>query len=232
MSKEVGIHLPFIAPDEIVGESKFRTVQGYIETKLVVKTRKAYRPRVFDSVASATSALDKERRERETLITLGREMGVSDAFITSSEFVVHANPSGHITYSEFQEWFKGGKTLSKVGSNIWNLPDQTLEELDRILQLNIRVWKEQDTSFDIVGSTNNTYSALMELARRLLPLFFSENILIDDHNNVRVIDHRINKPKSGFRSVKDKVRTGSEIVGSLLSSAIIQAIRIKRKVEQ
>jgi len=216
--EEVNDHLPFRKPTEFVGSSSKSEVMGYENSPLVVKIKQPRFERKYDSVDGAIESINEKRRLIEETRSAIEKMGSDPEIVPTIEAVIHSSSDNDkITYTKTQEKYPDSKTVSACGLDMLSLPTQSLKDLKNMFQININFWKKYGAPLDIVGSSNNLPN-LKKLIRHFLPVFFSENIIIDSKQIPRFID-----PGALAKSndIKGMVRQNIQVVGSFISIGIL-----------
>ncbi|QQS44129.1 hypothetical protein IPM65_00790 [Candidatus Roizmanbacteria bacterium] len=217
MSEADNPHLPFTRGRK-VGSGETRDIYDHPEGSVVTKiykekdaTPQNYTEVELDDLIQQVGA-DKAQIEfvRNELVQRG---GHAET-VPESGFAIHQSSHGGLTFSEAQGKVTG-KTLQENSGAVWNLPGESLDELIHIFELNNNLL-QKGQALDIVGGTDKQGSNTSKAIARLLPLFFSRNIMIDDNQNVKYVDPKVftrdylQSPESGGAVNKIISRIGSE----------------------
>jgi len=218
--------LPFGRHNELVGLSRKTHVYGYDNSGVVIKVPKPGEKR-FDSFELAKEDLQRYRQSIEEARRRLELKGGNKETMVEQEAVIHDAPEGGITYSRVQRWIKGAKPLSQVGGGVLNLESESLKELRRVFEVNISLWQGDRSFLDIVGSSTSKQPIHSRALKHLFPLFYSENIMVDKANEVRVVD--IGGVVGGESlSLSTKLRGLVQYMGSVISVALIDRELRKR----
>ena len=220
--------VPVAIPDCAVEESVHVFVDGYERPNpMVVKYAKPGKERVFRDLDEALENASFLRRQREIAVELLKGMGHSEDVIPEEKPIIYRTGES-ITSLDTQKWFQDAQTLSRHEGGIFSLPRESLRTLRNIFAANVIFWRQEGYSLDMVGSTVYPKSLANKLFRHVLPVFFSENIVIDSENTPHFID--IGKfDKQAKNSIRTHIRQKLHVVGSVLSAGILDvALKIKR----
>ena len=221
---------PFQQPDIKAGSSKKTNVFGYEKQELVLKRKKDGEENVFSSADAARQYIRQKEEERRRISEILSSLGSTREIIVPSLAVIHNTPGGEITYSEAQSWIKDAKPLSSLGTKVLSLSVDSLEDLKHIFQANLKLWKEEKMSLDIVGSTASKLSLPNKLLRHIFPLFYCENIMIDAQGRPQFVDvGRFDRKYE--QSWKDHWRPRIQQFGSRVSIALIDLALLFKKEE-
>lgn len=211
----------FRSPDVHVAESKRATIYGYTKQKLVVKEPKANQK--FYTVPEVLDHLRKLQAD-EQIVEHGliRYKAHPEVLVRQSEVIHNSSDNQGVTYSRVQAWQKDAKPLAEIGTNIFKLPRQSLVDLKAIFAIYIETRRKKESCLDIVGSTTAKKPFIQKLARQLLPLFYSENIMIGKDNIPKFIDIGGELGKSQKKPLKTKLSGNLQLVGAFFSIAILQ----------
>lgn len=220
---------PFITPTTIVGESRYRLVKGYEVSNVVTKSYKnGIHPNRFTDIATALE--DAKEREKnlimfqQTLTTYGH----SKQLIPPVSRVVYRNESGDIALSEVQPWYKNATSLQSKRLRVLSLPDDSLTDLKALFR-SARMMAHDRRYVDIVGSTTRNIHVPKKVLRKLFPLFYSENIVIDSEGTPRFID--VGSLNKKYRTtLKGKISARLDSIGALVSIGIINTQLQLRKL--
>jgi hypothetical protein len=223
--KEKKLYFPggiFIPSDVQIAESKKAIVYGYESQKLVVKEPKAGN-KEYDAIETVIGIIRNHEEAEKKLEGMLVEHGARPGLLVREEGVIHQIHDGSkITYSRVQKWQKSSITLAEAGTDILKLPRQSLIDLRAVFTANIEIWGKNKGFLDIVGSSASKKSVWDKVLRHLLPIFYSENILIDEKGVLKIIDTATaNNPLKA--DIKTKIRCVLQIFGSRLSIAILNA---------
>lgn len=213
--------IPMRLPNQEVAETRKSFVDGYLDiSPLVVKYKKPHVERSFGDTNAAIANVDMVRRKRAAIVAELRSLGEDEGIIPPTTPVIHQSDDGKITYSETQEWFQDASTLSDLGTNVHALPAYSTRELRNLFWANIKFWKKEGYSLDIVGSIAKPRSWKNKLLRNILPLYYSENIMVNAKGHPRFVD--IGKfDKNAKRDLKTTVRHYLHLAGSFISAGIL-----------
>lgn len=218
-------------PHTEVAETKKTFVDGYhTATPIVIKYKKPGTERVFHSLQETMDNIAMVKRKREAIVAcLHQRSGLEETVPLSHPVIYGVGLEGKVTYSEFQEWFVGAKTLSQLGGKIFSLPTSSLAALRDLFAANIAFWKKEGYSLDIVGSSIHSPPLIHRFIRHLLPLFYSDNIIVDGENTPRFID--LGKfDKRAKRDTKTTIRHNVQLLGSLVSIGLLEVTSRIREV--
>lgn len=208
-------------PDRKVGQSRKTEVYAYTSPELVIKIPNT-NEKVFDSQQSAINEIKAYEEARKVISDLVEKNGGRGDIIEGQRAIIHDSRGGGVSYTRVQKWFKNSHPVSEMGFSILNLPKQSLIDLRSIFETNIELWKQKGAFLDIVGSTVSKRSIFSKISRHLLPLLYSENIIIDQENNPHFIDiGGINNINT--ESFLTKLRCYLQIIGSYVSIGLINA---------
>lgn len=216
---EIGIDV-FKSPDRKIGQSRNTDVYGYEKEKLVIKVPKRENG-VIDSVDRALSEIGDYKEASELVASLVEANGSRSDLVVNQTAVIHDSEDGKgVSYSRVQRWYKDAKPLVELGVKILDLPRQSILDLRSIFTTNLQLYKERGAFLDLVGSTTSKRSKLSKVVKHLLPIFYSENIVIDKDNTPRIIDlGSLNNIKT--ESLATKIRCALQVLGSEISLAIL-----------
>ncbi|MEK9200524.1 MAG: hypothetical protein AAB909_00960 [Patescibacteria group bacterium] len=220
-------NLPFRKPDKLIGSSRKTEVYGFEPEGLVVKIPKVGSNQ-FESVDQAREDVLLHRTLIERVSGLMEKSGGMRSTMFPDEAVIHKDGQGRITYARVQPYLKHAVSLSDLGMKIIDMSKKDLEELKRIFKINIDLWKNEGVYLDMVGSTASKRNFFLRKIKRLLPLFFSENIMIDKQKGLFMVDVGVLEETrtQGFRK---KLRGIVQYMGSELSVRIIDRMLARKK---
>lgn len=221
--------IPLRSPDQEVAETRKSFVDGYCaKNPLVVKYKKPHVERSFGDANAAIGNINMIRQKRAEIIASLNETGDSEEMVPPTSPVIHKTDDEKITYSETQEWFQNASTLAGLGIGVHALPPRSIVELRNLFWANIKFWQKEGYSLDIVGSTATPRSWKNKLLRNILPVYYSENIMIDQSGNTRFVD--IGKfDKNAKKDLKTTVRHYLHLVGSLMSMGVLTMVLRNKK---
>jgi hypothetical protein len=225
MTETSGDNRPFIPSGTPIAESASRTVNAFDTAPVVTKEFKPTHLTTFATKEEALATMRTTKAVRTELAQAMRESGISETAFVDVTPVIHADHNGAITFSEVQTLVPGAKPLGKEGIGVFGLPKTARKDLQKLFELNIQTWKKKGYVLDVCGSTSRNPSRVKSLARLLLPLFSSENIVVDEEKNVRFIDFADLHPNSGL---KRRIAIYSEVAGSYISAGILRAYNTLR----
>lgn len=206
-------------PGKKVGQSRKTEVYAYTSPELVIKVPNV-NEKVFDSQQSAINEIKAYEKAREVISDLVDKNGGRRDIVEGQRAIIHDSQEGGVSYTRVQKWFKNSHPVSEVGLSIFSLPKQSLIDMKSIFQTNVELWKQKGAFLDLVGSTASKRSVFSKISRHLLPLLYSENIIIDQENKPHFIDiGGINDVKA--ETFLTKLRCYLQVIGSYISIGLI-----------
>lgn len=220
----------FQPPDKKVGESRNSEVWGYKDPDLVAKWKKqTYHEQVFPDSKAALDFLREDREAREKISRILQQLQAAQDTVPNVHPVVYRRGKCEVMTAEVQQWYKDGQTLRGLGRDVLKLSRSSLEELKKLFLLNLRLWTEEKVTMDMAGTASGEGINLRRVAKHLLPVFFSSNIVIDKNSRPHFIDVGLtdNKHETGLRGA---LRQRIQVAGTGLSLGIINlALLLKRE---
>lgn len=226
-------HFPFKTPGQLILETRHRLIAG-IEPGVVIKVAKIKSDRaVFQTVNAALGEIRENDDSRALVHNLLVDFGVSGGVISPTKTIIHSTPSGDgITYTEVQTWYKDSVPLAHLRKDLFKLPISTLDNLRGLIRANQYLLKNSRTCFELDGSNGPFQPSLGEkVARNLLPLFFSYNILVDPKGRLQLVDvESLEKYARFTRSgVRGWARRQFKNIGFSFSLGILDTVSLSRK---
>ncbi|OGH41794.1 MAG: hypothetical protein A3H79_04840 [Candidatus Levybacteria bacterium RIFCSPLOWO2_02_FULL_36_8b] len=228
MGVEQRSYSSFSPHKEVIGESRYRVVFGHSSPHFAVKEFKPGKIGHFSSTQEAMDEIRRHREEQSELISAIISEGSQPLNIPSSDYVIHAAEDGKVTYSEVQPWIHRGSTLYDLGLGVMSLPSASLDQLENTFQASLSIWGQERNLIDLVGSSAKKFNIFQKALRRLLPIFYAENLVVDQNGNVQIID--FGKYAIGFERspARDRVNVYAELVGTYISRGILKLTKFAR----
>lgn len=214
---------PFYSTDEVkVGKSARRNVYNPVNTEIVVKTRKQELSPRFDSSIEALEKISEARKDQESVRVQMARAGITADTLPSSSFVIHEGQNTGVEFSEVQKHVEG-VTLKNTGRRLLNLPKSELRSLANIFMASIKYYNETGKLIDIVGSPAYPYKGAGKILKHLLPLFYSENIMVCENNQIRFVDTGLLSKESvpGWRY---RISSKLQLAGNYISLGILKGV--------
>lgn len=209
-SEPSNVALPLRDGGVLLGESTNSTVVLYPRDEggcTVVKI--ATRPgiRVYSTPEEAYASIAGAQKDLETI------SAIVPRAVEPEQCVICSTPDGKgITYLRLQSETVGSRLAD---TDINALSKRALEELSAIFRENIEMFKRDRSVFDIIGSTAEQPSVFTRFFRHLRPLSTSENIMVDDRGDIKIIDTAVLRYDS--TNLIGKLRIRAQVIGSHLA---------------
>ncbi len=206
-------NLPFRCDRYPIAESSNSCVFGFGEVPVVVKVQKN-ESGSYPCVGAAKDAVRNAIKDRQKLA-----QALSSKTVVPEGYVFHSNTSGGVDVIRCQDKVEG-RSLSEV--SLSHLSPNSLRELSLIFQCNLSEWRARRAVHDLVGSTNKNINLLQKIMRSLLPFRSSENIMVDQNNEIKVVDTSI--LHYGDANVRSKIKIYVQLLGTHLSLFVINSL--------
>jgi hypothetical protein len=225
MEPKIKLRGPFKETSNSIGESRRNTVFGY--DSLVVKTPKTG----FREDVSLREIKEKSERYKESCDLVRKKIQKLEGkkeIVVDQSLIIHKSTMGGITYSRVQKKIPEAKTLGSIGTKLLGSDPKTLMNLRRIFESNIQIYKEKNCFLDIVGSTVSKQPKITKITKHLLPLFYSENIMLDKEGTPKLVDMgELTNIKN--ENLSTKLRCKFQIIGSHISINLINLSLMSKK---
>jgi hypothetical protein len=225
--KQVSLPSPFLAQDQIVGESGYRWVSALYDKGKVVKFDKAGTTRVFDSVPEAIGYARNLRTVRDELEGIVSSQGSAKSLVPPIYPVLYDKSDASIGVAEVQDYFPDAQTLQSIGIGVLALSRENLVDMKNIFQACIDVWKKEKKLIDTIGSQPTRRTTLEKLQYYLLPVSMSRNIILDQEDTIRYVD--VGEKFNLATDFRSQLREKVIVAGAYLSvGALNAAIALKK----
>lgn len=132
-------------------------IEGYLGQKLVRKTFKPDSGIAFGSIEDVRAAIDKERKGKKLAQELVVSKGISPDQVPQSDYVIHADEGGNVTFTEFQALHPDSRNLSELKLSVLRLPSDSLRQLDRAFDAAGDFARSRGNILDLTGSSTKKY---------------------------------------------------------------------------
>ena len=220
--------LPFKPPEKQIAGSRSKNVLGYEKDPLLIKVEKSPFQKTYPTTSEALDSAKKFNFYRQLISEEVKKANGHPEIVTPAFPVIHEGyGKDSISITEAQKEIQNGRTLRQIGKSVFDLPQGSLTDLKSIFSANISMHKKTGEFLDITGSTNKKRGLKNLFLRNLLPLMYSENIVVDEENNIHLVDVGIFN-KSVQKNYKNFLLTRLQYLGSIVSNVLIDRTIKKR----
>lgn len=174
--------------------------------------------------------VEQDQAQLERIRKLLQAAGDSKDIVPKSEYIIHTSPSNELTFSEVQPEVKQGRTLNENKLNIFKLSKNSLLQLLHLLEVNKSLLKQKE-GLDLVGRSKNNNTIAYKVLARLLPIFFSNNIMISQNQEVRYVNAKIFEKQyyEHHKGSGGNLNILISLAGTYISQAILKSMLMFKK---
>ncbi len=189
---------PVLDSSVLIAQSVNRNIYGLAAEEAVIKVFKDNQRFLDASQRQARQDVAKNDRDRFSIRVKLEAYGSNGlSVVPLTESVLYDETNGSQSYYEKQRWYQNSKALAELNFGVLDLSSQALVDIRNIMLCSLETFQATGGFVDLSGSNlKRQNSFARKLQRRSFVLFSSENILVDDQGNTRLIDASVYEPQS------------------------------------